>query len=389
MRTWYLIAVFAVTLTISPVAGQVPNGQDASRPSPRQARPRPKESEGTPEVKRRRVDLEILMQSLPAYRVNAQEWGRVLEPLGYAPQFRQPRPGEATLIENVDSGLPEVHVVAGMASDGSLRVAGRKFTLADVAALKAFLDELAAFGAAGPRDKDPKWGLTEEQLDEVRKLLTDPVESPVVLESPVVTLDTMGLPREFSLSFSDSARLRAMAARPEHVPAALELSGFSRGTAYAIVLSQFGLGFRPQRSPSGKYILEIVEGGESDNVWPVGWKSTEVVSRLIPAYLKSIPVTGLKETPASDVISAVSDWLKIPSFSSVHRLQEAGRKPEQLKYTRADGKMPPGALLNSLGEKLGLGFDIRCDEAGKLFLWVTTQEEAKAFRDRFQHIRQK
>jgi hypothetical protein len=337
-----------------------------------------------------RIDFEILMQSQPSYRINAQEWGRALQPSGYSPRFRQPAPGEAVRIENVDRGETiEVHVVAGMVADGSLRLGADRFQIADVDRLIAFLDELARFGAAGPPESDPRWGLTDEQLLEVTRILSEPLAADVALESPMATLSAMGLPDRIRLNFTDAAREVALGRKPPSAPESLALTGFTKGTAIAIVLSQYGLGFRPQATLQGDYALEIDRGGEVSNLWPTGWKTKEVVSSVLPAYLKSIPVTNVNKTPASEIVAGVSNWLKIPQFDSSWELAAAGRELAQLTYTRADGKMTPGALLMALSDKFELGFDVRCDEAGKLFLWCTTQEEAKAFRTRFTQVKQK
>jgi hypothetical protein len=337
-----------------------------------------------------RIDFEILMQSQPSYRINAQEWGRALQPSGYSPRFRQPAPGEAVRIENVNRGETiEVHVVAGMAADGSLKLGADRFQIRDVDRLIEFLDELARFGAAGPPESDPKWGLTNEQLLEVTRILSEPLTDDVTLESPLATLSAMGLPDRIGLNFTDAAREVALGRKPPSAPEALALTGFTKGTAFAIVLSQYGLGFRPQATSQGGYALEIDRGGEASNLWPTGWRTKEVVSSVLPAYLKSIPVTNVNKTPASEIVAGVSKWLKIPQFESRWELAAAGRELEQLNYTRADGKMTPGALLMALSDKFELGFDVRCDEAGKLFLWCTTQEEAKAFRTRFAQVKQK
>jgi len=278
-------------------------------------------------------------------------------------------------------------VVAGMAPDGSLKLGADRFQITDVARLIELLNELARFGASGPPESDPKWGLTEDQRLEVTRILSEPLSADVTLVSPVATLSAMGLPDRIGLNFSDAAREVALGRKPPTAPESLALTGFTKGTAFAIVLSQYGLGFRPQATPNGDYALEIDRGSEVSNLWPTGWKTKEVVSSVLPAYLKSIPVTNVNKTPVSEIVTGVSNWLKIPQFESHWELAAAGRELDQLTYTRADGKMTPGALLMALSDKFELGFDVRCDEAGRLFLWCTTHEEAKAFRTRFAKVK--
>ena len=58
-------------------------------------------------------------------------------------------------------------------------------------------------------------------------------------------------------------------------PGRLQLRGFARGTALAILLSQSGLGFRPNRTPSGKMELLGVRTEDGQQIWSIGWDVPE------------------------------------------------------------------------------------------------------------------
>jgi hypothetical protein len=337
----------------------------------------------------RTVDLDILIQSQPVYRVKAQEWGRALQDLGFTPQFRQPKPGEETRVEDIDEdGKLSVRVVCGMSPDGSIRVGNRKFTIADTEQLKGFLNELAQFGAEGPPDKTPRWGMTDVQLQDFLKLLSEPVTEQTRLQSPLVTVESLGLPAGVRMRFADEARESALGLRPPTAPESMDLIGYSKGTAVAIVLAQYGLGFRPHRVAADSYEIEIDLGGEANNLWPVGWKTQETTAVTLPAYLKSIPV-DVENADISALLQVVSDRLKLPVYRSSFALAAAGRDLDELTYTRKKDKVSPSRLLSAIGDKHQLGFDVRVDEAGKLFLWATTSEDSSAFRTRFAHVKQK
>ncbi len=336
----------------------------------------------------RTIDLDVLIQPQPVYRVKAQEWGRALQDTGYTPQFRQPKPGEETGVRDLETnGRLSVVVVFGMAPDGSIRIQNRKFNLANIRELEAYLDELAAHRTAGPPEKSPLWGMTQEQLVELTKVLADPVSGNVEMQSPLITVESLGLPTGVQLTFAEEAREKSLARRPSYVPEIIELSGCSKGTAIAIVLAQYGLGFRPHRITAGSYQIEIDAGNESDNLWPVGWKTQETTAVTLPVYLKSIPV-DVEDAEVSELLQLVSDRLKIPAYRSSFALASSGRDLETLTYTRKNDKVSPLRLLTSIGDKLKLGFDVRVDEGGKLFLWATTNEESAAFRLRFAHVKQ-
>ncbi|MFM7058330.1 MAG: hypothetical protein ACKO2P_15545 [Planctomycetota bacterium] len=330
--------------------------------------------------------LEVLIQPQARDRIRAQEWGRLLQEFGYSPRFRVPAVGEKQRFEEETAdGRLRLLVVGGLLADGSIDFGGRRFTLSDGPALDVFLKDLRKHGPGGPAAGNPRWGLTDEQFLAFSGLLRAPVEQPLHFAGPAETVKRLGLPMELSVVFVEESLQASLQSRPETVPEQLDLAGISHGTALAIVLSQYGMGFRPVLTKQGKFVVEIQSGGEADNLWPVGWKTLEPVPDVLPAWLKSIPFS-IEDADLSSVVDAVSGKLEIPAYSSAKSLAAAGRSLDELTWSRS-GKLSPFAMLRTVGEKFELGFDVRADEAGRLFLWVTTRQQADAFARRFAHIR--
>jgi hypothetical protein len=330
--------------------------------------------------------LEVLIQPQARDRIRAQEWGRLLQEKGYSPRFRVPAVGEKQrLEEETADGRIRLRVVGGMKPDGSLELGNRRFTLGDEAALEMFLKDLKQHGTGGPAAGNPRWGLSEEQFLSFSRLLSRPLDGPVDLTSPAATVEKLGLPMELSVIFADDTLAKSLQPGGEQVPEQLELSGVSRGTALAIVLAQYGLGFRPALTKQGTFVVEVCSGGEADNLWPVGWKTLEPTPDVLPAWLKSIPFS-IEDADLTSLLEAVAGKLQIPAYTSAHALAAAGRSLDELTWSRS-GKLSPFAMLRTVGEKYELGFDVRADEAGRLFLWVTTRQQADAFGKRFAHIR--
>ncbi len=335
------------------------------------------------------LELHILIQTQPVYRVKAQEWGRALQEVGYTPQFRQTKPGEGMRVEDVKLGDETVvRVVGGMSADGSIQIRDDKFSIADLEKLKAVLGELAQFGAGGPPESNPRWGMTDAQLQDFTRLMSEPVASEVALKSPVITLESIGLPNGVRMKFTDAAKEKALGTRPANAPENLDLKGFSKGTAMAITLAQYGLGFRPIQTGPTSYELEIDSGNELSNLWPAGWKAQESSAVVLPAYLKAIPI-DLKDVEVSALLQVLSDRLEVPVLQSTFELAAQGQDLDEVKYSRKPDRVSPVRLLTAIGDQLQLGFDLRVDEAGKLFLWATTKDQSTAFRTRFAHIKQK
>mgnify|MGYP003381004918 CR=1 FL=1 len=342
-----------------------------------------------PTPPRRTLDVEVLIQSQPAYRINAQEWGRVFQQLGYSVKFREPRGGEGPRVEDQDrDDYLSTRVVAAMAADGTIRVGKQKFDTEMTQPLVLALEEIRKHGAKGPPDSSPTWGLTDDQFKDVVQLLAAPVESPVELQSSVLAIESIGLPGNMKMKFTDAAREKAFGTRPETAPAALELQGFTKGSAIAIVLSQYGLGFRPRYIAPGHFDIEIDRGNESSNQWPIGWKPEQSFSEILPAYFRAIPL-DVEDVNINALVGAISEKMAVPYFSSASALQAKGLDINALKYTRKNDRISPARLLTAIGDKTDLGFDVRVDEAGKMFLWVTTDDDAAAFRDRFAHVKPK
>ncbi len=375
LRGWSLCPLLACMLLATTAFAQPPSAgsREPDEQPPRELKP---------------LDIEILIQSQPVYRVKAQEWGRAFQEIGRSPRFREPKAGDAPVVEDVDrGGRVTVHVVGGMAVDGAIHILDQKFTIADLKPLAALLDELALYGAAGPPRTNPKWGLTDDQFLEVTTLLMEPVTAPVTLQSPVVTVESLSLPEGLRIKFSDAALQSALARKPEASPETMDLTGISKGTAMAIVLAQYGLGFRPLHSGLHRYDIEIDSGDESSNLWPAGWKTQESAAVVLPAWLKSIPFE-LEEVEISALAAAVAAKLEIPVFQSSHALAAEGRDLNVLTYSRKKDRVSPSRLLMAVGDKLQLGFDLRVDEAGQLFLWATTRTQSLAFKQRFAHVKQ-
>lgn len=335
---------------------------------------------------KRSLVLEVLIQPSPIYRVRAQEWGRELQELGYAPRFREPVAGEKMRIEQqLKDGRDVVFIVGGLTRDGGLTLGNTTFALADMKELNRFLDDMRTHGPGGAPAGNPRWGLTEQQFQDFVRLVSEPADSDVSLGSAAATVGSLKLPEQLAVVFAEEAFQASLQPRPETAPESLKLQGLTKGTALAVVLAQYGMGYRPIVGRGDRYTVEIVMGDESSNLWPAGWKTAESTADVLPAWLKSIPF-DVEDADVASIAQAVADKLEIPLVVSSQSIQRDGKPLEDLVYSRS-GKLSPFGILRGLSDKFELGFDVRADEAGKLFLWATSSRDAAAFNKRFAHIR--
>ncbi len=89
-----------------------------------------KEPESSVSEREYPLEIDVLTQPQPSYRINAQKWGRVFQEIGYTVRFREGCAGERTTVENVErSGQEVTRIIGLMESDGRIACRGRKFAM--------------------------------------------------------------------------------------------------------------------------------------------------------------------------------------------------------------------------------------------------------------------
>lgn len=334
------------------------------------------------------LEIDVLTQRELAYQRHTQRWLPVFQRIQRRVTFRGPRPGDRIGLQNIDrNGRMSVKVTGLMNRDGTIvfpdHAAKRQtFSLTEPDALSLWLEKVEEFGAMGPPRDNPTWGLTTEQFKTVLKLLSEPVSQPISMKSSVEAIDSLDLPSVFRVTYTDEARKRAFA--PAGSQQSYErLNGYSKGSALAVTLAQFGLGFRPLPESDAGFVLQVDAGDETDNMFPVGWNSTTSVLKLVPKLSVSVQQQKLNEVDLDGLIQLLADTIELPHFYSSFSLSVAGVEPEEIKFSRDADRISPYNLMRTIGLSHNMGFDVRSDEAGKVFLWVTTRDEYLHFRQRF------
>ena len=101
-----------------------------------------------------------------------------------------------------------------------------------------------------------------------------------------------------------------------------------------------------------------------------------------PAISKTITVE-LEDEPLDGLMKIIAQRLQVPLVYSGNALITAGRDVSRIRYSRRRDRISPFRLMSIMGSSQKLGMTIRTDEAGKVFLWVTTRENSTAFERRF------
>ena len=328
------------------------------------------------------LQVEVLTQPLPGVGRYTQQWARVFQGMGRRARFRGGKNGENSRLEDSSvRGRNAVKAVGILQTDGSLVFPDHRFVTTNLKPVEDWLLRLETYGAAGPPNESPTWGLTEREYMTVVKQLSESVDLPLNVRTPMELIDSLKLPENFQVTFTDAGRQRAF---PKNTIARTTdtYKGLSKGSVLAAALTQFGLGFRPKHGKEGGFRIEVDTGMESDNMFPVGWKNTAPITTVAPGLAKSVTV-DLEGAELDALIQVIAERLEVPYFYSHFALLSNGTDVSALKYSRKPDRLSLFRLMDIVGKKHDMGLSLRTDEAGRLFLWVTTADEHNAFRRRF------
>jgi hypothetical protein len=322
-----------------------------------------------------RLSIEIFAGEANA-GFEAQRWQSTFERAGVSLRIRSAMPGDKLSIREKQYGkLREVSVVGRLEMNGSLTFEGRKFQPNETAALLEWLAELKTYGSQGsPRGK-ALWGLSNDQFDAIFRALARPVEQEVAEQPLDEALRGFGLPEAYPLRFAYGAK-QTIASAPR-TKSRLQLKGFSQGTALALLLSQYGLGFRPQRTPAGKIELVVQPADESQSMWPLGWEHLEGTSPVsIAPKLFQQTLVELKDQKLGDVLEAIGQKTDAPVLLDYAKIEARGIDVGSVSVSVEKRRYAWVSLLTRITSPSFLSIRICCDEARKPFVWVTTLKNA-------------
>ncbi|MFM9963945.1 MAG: hypothetical protein ACKV2Q_22310 [Planctomycetaceae bacterium] len=336
----------------------------------------PDEGLSQPQAPATEVSLELIASAAAATE-HAQAWGQRLQKLDIRFQTRQAIVGDKPEVKEKKLGrLRQVTVVAVLDRNGRILCHDRNFTLAEAEKLGEWIRELKTYGAQGAPHGKPMFGLDERQFSGVMHELT-----------PAVTADTQGLSLEAALAKLSLSEKHPLRMTPEAQRAARMIDssktlrqstrGLSIGTALAATLGEFGLAFKPLRTPDSKIELAVIPREDRQDAWPTGWPldPDKPQGQLVPALFKSVPV-NLDDVPLTDVLTAAAEASEVPILIDYHAIEADGIELSELKVTVPLRKSTWGLLLKQVTFPHKLGRRIVADEAGKPFVIITTLKES-------------
>ena len=325
----------------------------------------------TTKTSRRLIELRIVVG--PQSGVGAQqEWLRALEKVG-AEILRIENSNSAQVsFEERGSGPTKTLSIVAIVKRGKLYLPGGNFSKGQTQAIREHLDKLRADGGEVTSAEKVAFGLTTKQLVAVHEKLGIGVSDSTKDKTTVAAARSITKNSGYTINATPAAK-KVIANSEQTV--GVELKGFSRGTALAYTLRKMGLVFIPKRE-TGKPVELIVDTTHPDRKnWPVGWPVSENIQKAAPKLFAKFQIEGqIHQTPLLGVLGAVESELGIPFFYDHAKISSKGIDLAAVKVSFA--KNPNSAynslFLAALREcKPALKPELRIDEAGKRFFWIT------------------
>jgi hypothetical protein len=322
---------------------------------------------GKPAAKAR-VSLEIVTEKdIPI--TATQQWYKVFADLGVSGLRIRAATGkdEVGVEQHGNKAAPVYDVVGLIKANNTLYLPGGKFTAGDSAGLKKWLADLADQGVEGVTQPRQAFGMTRSQLVEVDDDLKKPLAFATkdVPATKAVEQLAQGLQHKLQI---EPGVLKSLAESTVEE----DLQGVSAGTALAVILRPAGLVFTPERPSGGSVQYRVSKPAAGHESWPIGWKADQPDAKILPdLYTKQINVE-IEETPVTEAVEALQDRLKIPVLWDHNALALHGIDPAKVEVKLPAKKLTYSLILQRVLSQAKLKKELRVDEGGKPFLWITT-----------------
>jgi hypothetical protein len=298
----------------------------------------------------------------------AQRWIEALKDLDQSGlRIRGGRAGDKTEVINRGTETsPSYHVVGILMANNQLALPHGKFSLSDRAGIAKWIEKLQDGGIDGLTATKVAFGLTSDELVDFDQRLATPISS----ATKGVRAGDVARKIVQSVMIESSVTADARRAFARNEPVLDELNGLSAGTALAATLRPIGLVFSPEKPRGGKVRMVISDVREVQESWPVGWPPQVAPKQAAPKLYEYLTVE-IKETALSEAINAIQGRVETP-FLFDHN----GMAREQIDVTAVNVSFPKKRVqylrvLDQVLFQAKLKSEVRLDEAGKPFLWIS------------------
>jgi hypothetical protein len=287
-------------------------------------------------------------------------------------RIRSFREGDRVAVETLGSESAPRYRVTGFLRGSGIRLPEAFFRPSQMESLKDWLEKQTAGNTPeGEPDNPAAKGIDPE----IFKLVFEDLSKPVDFQ-------TRGLPKGYVLT-----KIVATVDFPIHIDADLkealhaiptqqEYRGLSFGTTLASMLRPLGLILIIKRE-SNRGVGRILPEAEEKDDWPVGWERQKSKKELIPELYSQLR-TQLDAVPLNQMLQAVSKRLEVPHLLDRKALQALEIDPKTKEITLSTRRVTYDQLLGQALYRCKLKHEVRQDDAGHPFLWITSLRPLKA-----------
>ena len=322
-----------------------------------------------------RIELEIAAERSVDASLQRQ-WFERIKRLGVRGlRLRQARSTESPTI-TARSGTPSRYKVVALLSPGDrLHLPGRSFTGRDTGALRRYLTMLVEQGVDGVTATRGAFGLTKKQFERIYADLSQPIGFETKGKPLADVIEQMERVLKLPIAIDASAGSKLQRGK-----AADDVSDFSVGTGLAILLRSERLALKPvveNGKPTHRVDLAPLASGSSgknavsDDNWPVGYKPERRLSQVVPVLLESITVR-IEGRTLAEALDALQERVHVPFL-----IDHAALSAEQIDVAAVKVRFPARRashkrILDNILFQGKLQGEVRVDEAGRVFYWITT-----------------
>lgn len=300
----------------------------------------------------------------------SHRWMQMLKDLNVSNlRIRSSRSGDKMGVRERGTASSPIYQVTGLLTNrNTLRLPGGEFGFGDKPGIARWIAKLKEGGESGLFETAGAFGLTATQLVKVHESLNGPV---VFSTKDQRSYDAMKrIAGTLSLSFSaDQGAVNRMVGDN---PVRDELQGLSAGTALAAILRPLGLILVPQKQPGGQIKLLITDVRRSSESWPIGWPPEESPRDTLPELFNFLKVE-IQDQPLSTALTAIQGRIKAPILYDHNSLALESIDPSQVKVSHPDVRTYYKRIVDLLVNQAKLTSELRVDEAGKAFLWISSR----------------
>ena len=307
------------------------------------------------------IDVEVVSE--PGVPLTApQQWARLLGAMDLGSiRIREARANDRPGIRQDGR---RYRVVAVLNGSGELVLEGRRYRTSDRAAISKFFKSLAEEESFG--EQKGIFGLTQKQFGHVYADLSRPIAFSThgVARANVVSKIIASLAEPVELESGIGSELRR--ARPVEI----ELRGMSAGTGLAIILREVDLIVRPEKLREQAPRLVIEREKPKTDSWPTGWKIEGSPRKAAPQMFEFLTVE-IEGYTLDQALEALEPRMAIPLILDRRTLQRRKIDPKTVEVKLPPTKTYLKKSVDRLLSQARLAAELRVDERGKPFCWVT------------------